>query len=71
VHEKAEDLHEREGVDGVGEHQEEEVAEEGDETHFVVTGVVDEGEGNLEVMRQYERELEDDERALGEDSSDD
>jgi hypothetical protein len=50
VHEEAEDVHEKECVDGVGEQQEEEVAEgddlEGDETHFVITCFVDEGEGN-------------------------
>jgi hypothetical protein len=37
---------------------------------YVVTGFV-EGEENPEVMRQYQRELEADERALEEDSSDD
>jgi hypothetical protein len=41
-------------VDGVGEQQEEEEGDwEGDETSrgYVVTGFVDEGEGNPEVMR--------------------
>jgi hypothetical protein len=41
-------------VDGVGEQQEEEEGGlEGDETSrgYVVTGFVDEGEGNPEVMR--------------------
>jgi hypothetical protein len=53
VHEEAEEAHEREGVDGVGEQQEEEEGDwEGDETSrgFVVTGFVDEREGNTEVI---------------------
>ena len=45
--------------------------EEDDETHNKTAGVVDEGEQNPEVLRQYEREVENDERALEEDSSDD
>jgi hypothetical protein len=65
VHEEAEDVDEGEG------------AEEGDakgeqaSRGYIVTGVIDEGEVNPEVMRQYQRELEADERALEEDSSDD
>jgi hypothetical protein len=84
VHEEAEDADEREG-DDEGEQQEDEegdeeaeqVEEEGDSESdessrgFVVTGFVDEGDRNLEVMRQYERELEAHDRALEEDSSDD
>jgi hypothetical protein len=53
VHEEAEEAHKREGVDGVGEQQEEEEGDsEGDETSrgFVVTGFVDEREGNPEVI---------------------
>jgi hypothetical protein len=80
VHEEPEDVDEGEGGEGgegaeEGEQQEEEEGDsEGEQTSrgYVVTGVVsDEGEGNPEVMRQYQRELEDDERALEEDSSDD
>jgi hypothetical protein len=80
VHEEPEDVDEGGGGEGgegaeEGEQQEEEEGDsEGEQTSrgYVVTGVViDEGEGNPEVMRQYQRELEDDERALEEDSSDD
>jgi hypothetical protein len=57
-----------------GEQQEEEEGDsEGEQASrgYVVTGVIDEGEENPEVMRQYQRELEADERALEDDSSDD
>jgi hypothetical protein len=50
-----------------GEQQEEEEGDsEGEQTSkgYVVTSVIDEGEGNPEVMRQYQRKLEVDERAL-------
>jgi hypothetical protein len=73
VHEENEDVNEKEGVEGVGEQQEEEEGNsEGDETSrgYVITGFVDEGETNPEVTRQYERESEDVERALEEDSLD-
>jgi hypothetical protein len=85
VHEEAEDVDEggggeewegaEEGEDAEeGEQQEEEEGDsQGEQTSrgYVVTGVIDEGEENPEVMRQYQRELEADERALEEDSSDD
>jgi hypothetical protein len=79
VHEEAEDVDEGEGGeegDGAeeGEQQEEEEGyAEGEQTSrsYVVTGVIDEGKETPKVMRQYQRELEADERALEEDSSDD
>jgi hypothetical protein len=78
VHEEAEDVDEGGGgIEGEGaeegecaeegEKQEEEVGDsEGEQTSrgYVVTNVIDEGEGNSEVMRQYQRELEANERAL-------
>jgi hypothetical protein len=73
VHEEDEDVDERED-DEEGEQQEEEEGDfEGDETSrgYVITGFVDEGEGNLEVFSHYQRELEADECALEKDSSDD
>jgi hypothetical protein len=85
VHEEVEDVDEggggeegegaEEGKDAEEGEQEEE--EEGDSEGerasrgYVVTCVIDEGVVNLEMMRQYQRELEADERALEEDSSDD
>jgi hypothetical protein len=85
VHEEAEDVDEggggeegegaEEGEDAEeGEQQEEEEGDyEGEQASrgYVVTGVLDEGEVNSEMMRQYQRELEADERALEEDFSDD
>jgi hypothetical protein len=79
VHEEAEDVDEGEGGEEgegaeEGEQQEEEEGyAEGEQTSrsYVVTGVIDEGEETPKVMRQYQRELEADERALEEDSSDD
>jgi hypothetical protein len=79
VHEEVEDVDEGGGDEEgegakEGEQQEEEEGDsEGEQTSrgYVVTSAIDEGEGNLEVMRQYQRELEADERALEEDSSDD
>jgi hypothetical protein len=61
------------GEEGEGAEDEEEGDSEGEQASigYVVTGVIDEGEVNPEVMRQYQRELEADERALEEDSSDD
>jgi hypothetical protein len=52
---------------------EEEGDSEGEQTSrgYVATVVIDDGEVNLEVMRQYQRELKVDERALEEDYSDD
>jgi hypothetical protein len=60
--------------DEEGEQQEEQEGDyEGEQPSrgYVVTGVIDDGEVNPEVMRQYHRELETDERAFEEDSSDD
>jgi hypothetical protein len=79
VHEEAKDVNEggggEEGEDvEEGQQQEEEEGDSEDEQTFrgyVVTSVNDEGEVNLEMMRQYQRELEADERALEENSSDD
>jgi hypothetical protein len=79
VHEEAKDVNEggggEEGEDvEEGQQQEEEEGDSEDEQAFrgyVVTSVIDEGEVNLEMMRQYQRELEADERALEENSSDD
>jgi hypothetical protein len=82
VHEKSKDVDEGGGgEEGEGaedaEEGEQEEEEEGDSEGehasrgYVATGVIDEGEVNAEVMRQYQRELEADERALEEDSSDD
>jgi hypothetical protein len=51
-------------------HEVEGVAEE-DETPFVAASVVDEGEHNSKVLSQYEMEIEGDERALEEDSTND
>jgi hypothetical protein len=79
VHEEPKDVHEREGGEEgecgeEGKQQEEEEGDfEGEQTSrgYVVTGFIDEGEGNPEVMRHYQRELETDECALEEDSSTD
>jgi hypothetical protein len=79
VHEDPKDVHEREGGEEgecgeEGKQQEEEEGDsEGEQTSrgYVVTGFIDEGEGNPEVMRHYQRELETDECALEEDSSND
>ena len=72
MHEEAEGAEECE-EDGADEEEEE--GEGGDsednETHVEPAGVIDEGEENPEVLRQYEREFEDDERALEEECSDD
>jgi hypothetical protein len=48
VHEEDEDVHEREGDEEEEQQEEEEGDSEGDETSrgYVVTGFVDEGEGN-------------------------
>jgi hypothetical protein len=64
VHEEAEDVNEGEGAEEgedveEGQQQEEEEGDsEGEQTSrgYVVTGVIDEGEVNPEVMRQYQRE---------------
>ena len=69
MHEEAEGAEEceEEGAD-----EEEEDGEEGDNvTHVEGAGVIDEGEENPEVLRQYDREHEDDEHALQEEWSDD
>jgi hypothetical protein len=60
-----------EAEEGGAEEQQEVVegAEDDDETHIEAVDVVDEGEQNPKVRRQYERELEDNERALEDDSS--
>jgi hypothetical protein len=73
VHEEAEDVDEGEGGEEGEQQEEEEGDSEGEQASrgYVVTGVIAEGEENPEVMRQYQRELEADERALEEDSSDD
>jgi hypothetical protein len=64
-----------EGEDAEEGEQEEEEEVDSESEHasrgYVVTGVIDKGEVNPEVMRQYQRELEADECALEEDSSDD
>ena len=59
-----------EGEEGADE-EEEAGVEVDDELPFEGAGEIDEGEENPEVLRQYNREAEDDERALEEDSSDD
>jgi hypothetical protein len=79
VHEEVEDVdeggggEEGEGVEDAEEGEQEEEDEgdlEDEQTSggYVVTSVIDEGEQNPNVMRQYQRELEADERALEEDS---
>jgi hypothetical protein len=57
VHEEAENVHEREGDEEGEQEEEEEGDSDGDETSrgYVVTGFVDKGEGNPEVMRHYQR----------------
>jgi hypothetical protein len=56
VHEEAEDVDEGGGAEE-GEQQEEEGDSEGEQASggYVVTDFIDEGEVNLEVMRQYQR----------------
>jgi hypothetical protein len=73
VHEEAKDVDDGEGGEEGEQQEEEEGNSKGEQTSrgYVLTGFIDEGEENPEVMRQYHRELEDDERALEEDSSDD
>jgi hypothetical protein len=60
VHEGAEDLDEEEGGEEGEQQEEEEGDTEGEQTSrgYVVTGFINEGEGNPEVMRYYQRELE-------------
>jgi hypothetical protein len=64
VHEEAEDVDKGEGGEEGEQQEEDERNSEGEQTSrgYVVTGFIDEGEGNPEVMRQYQRELEADER---------
>ena len=60
MHEEAEAVDEGEGGEEGEQQEEEEGNSEGEQTSkgYVVTGFIDEGKGNPEVMRQYQRELE-------------